>query len=132
MHGSTALLEAVKNGHEDTMAMLKSRGAKLCLKESLAASSLCQAVYEGDSTLLRRLLDAGTPVDAVDYDMRAAIHIAACEGNISAFRVLCNHGANLELQDRWGNTAEMEAERHECKKILEFLRTFSSMRTGAR
>ena len=122
MHGSTALMEAVKNGHEDTMALLKSRGAKLCLKESLAASSLCQAVFEGDSTLLRRLLEAGTPVNAVDYDMRAAIHIAAAEGNLSAMRALCSHGANLDLVDRWGNTAETEANRHGCSKILDFLK----------
>ena len=126
MHDSTALLEAVKNGHEDTMALLKRYGAKLCMKESLAASSLCQAVFDGDSTLLRRLLEAGTPVNARDYDMRAASHIAASEGNLSALRVLCNHGANLDLVDRWGNTPAMEAERHECKKVLDFLRSRSA------
>jgi glutaminase len=122
MHGSTALLEAVKNGHEDTMALLKRNSAKLCMKESLAASVLCQSVFDGDSTLLRRLLEAGTPVKAGDYDMRTASHIAAAEGNLSAFRILCKHGANLDLLDRWGNSPPMEAERHESKAILDFLK----------
>jgi ankyrin repeat protein len=121
MHGSTALLEAVKNGHEETMDLLKTRGAKLCMKESFAASTLCQAVFDGDSTLLRRLLEAGTPVNAGDYDKRTASHIAAAEANLSAFRILCAHDADLRLEDRWGNTPIMEAERHGSKKILNFL-----------
>lgn len=123
MHGSTALLEAVKNGHEDTMELLKCRGAKLCMKESFAASTLCQAVFDGDSTLLRRLLEAGTPVNASDYDKRTASHIAAAEANLSAFRALCSHGADLVLEDRWGVNPRMEAKRHGSKKILEFLAT---------
>ena len=126
MHASTALLEAVKNGHEDTMDLLKKRGALICMNESFAASTLCQAVFDGDSTLLRRLLETGTPVDAGDYDKRTASHIAAAEGNLSAFRTLCAQGADLELKDRWGNTPKMEAERHGSKKILEYLETVSN------
>ena len=122
MHGSTALLEAVKNGHEETMDLLKRHGAQLCMDESLAASVLCQAVFDGDSTLLRRLLQAGIPVNAADYDKRTACHIAAAEGNLSAFRVLAEHGANLQATDRWGNTPLKEAERNSSKQILQFLK----------
>jgi ankyrin repeat protein len=122
MHGSTALLETVKNGHDDTMDLLKNRGAKLCMKESFAASTLCQAVFDGDCKLLKRLLNAGTQVNAGDYDKRTALHIAAAEANLSAFRVLCDHGADLRLEDRWGNTPIMEAERHGSRKILNFLK----------
>ncbi|KAL3917603.1 MAG: hypothetical protein SGARI_007668, partial [Bacillariaceae sp.] len=78
--------------------------------------------FDGDSTLLRRLLEAGTPVNAGDYDKRTASHIAAAEGNLSAFRVLCKHGADLDLLDRWNNTPSMEAKRHGSKKIVEFLK----------
>jgi ankyrin repeat protein len=38
MHGSSALLEAVKNGHEETMTLLFQFGADLCMAESKAAS----------------------------------------------------------------------------------------------
>jgi ankyrin repeat protein len=125
MHGSTALLEAVKNGHEDTMDLLKRHGAELCMHESLAASVVCQAVFDGDSTLLRRLLRAGISVDAADYDKRTASHIAAAEGNLSAFRVLAEHGADLQAADRWGNTPLKEAQRNSSKHILEFMEKFS-------
>ena len=64
------VLEAVKNGHEDTIQLLVKNGAKVSMKENVAASILCQAVYDGDITLLRRLVEAGVAVNASDYDKR--------------------------------------------------------------
>ena len=43
---------------------------------------LCVAVYEKDTTYLRCLLDAGSPVNATDYDFRTAAHIACAENFI--------------------------------------------------
>ena len=111
MHGSTALLEAVKNGNETVMDILITTGAELCMPECLAASVLCQAVFDGDIVQLKRLLRAGIQVDAADYDKRTAAHIAAAEGNASALRVLASFGADLTLKDRWTNTAEDEAKK---------------------
>jgi ankyrin repeat protein len=83
VHGTSALLEAVKNGHEGTVQVLASHGASLCLPESLAASILCQAVFDGDIVLLQRLLRAGIPVNASDYDKRSASHIAVSSSSSS-------------------------------------------------
>lgn len=149
MHGSTALLEAVKNGHEDTMNLLFENGARLCMPESLAASVLCQAVFDGDILLLKRLIRAGIQVDAADYDKRTAAHIAAAEGeeeliqigslsnfleishprfsllgfvgNVAAIRVLAENGADLTLEDRWRNTVMDEAKRSNARQLLEYL-----------
>lgn len=52
------------------MHLLVKNGAKITMKENIAASILCQAVYDGDITLLRRLVDAGVSVNAADYDKR--------------------------------------------------------------
>ena len=76
VHGSSALYEAVKNGHESIIDLLLDKHGKLCMEESLAASVLCQAVHDGDILFLRRLLRARIPVNAADYDMRTAAHIA--------------------------------------------------------
>mmetsp|Transcript_23029 Transcript_23029/g.34912 ORF Transcript_23029/g.34912 Transcript_23029/m.34912 type:complete len:129 (+) Transcript_23029:2365-2751(+) len=105
MHGSTALLEAVKHGHEDTIDVLFRNKAELCMPESLAASVLCQAVFDGDCKLLQRLLKVNIQVNAADYDQRTAAHIAASEGNTVALNLLAQHGADLTRKDRWGNTA---------------------------
>lgn len=76
VHGSSALYEAVKNGHESIIDLLLDKEAKLCMEESLAASILCQTVHDGDILFLKRLLRAKIPVNAADYDMRTAAHIA--------------------------------------------------------
>lgn len=122
VHGTTALHEAVKHGHEQTMELLLSRGAMLCMAEHLAASVLCQAVFDGDILFLRRLLRAGANVNAADYDKRTAAHIAAAEGNVAALRVLVEAGADLTLEDRWGNTVDNEAARAQAGQLIDFLR----------
>lgn len=121
MHGSTALLEAVKNGHENTMTLLMKHGAELCMPDSLAASVLCQTVFDGDTALLKRLLQAGIQVNAADYDKRTAAHIAAAEGNVAAVKVLADQGADLTLEDRWKNTVQLEAQRSNARALLEYL-----------
>ena len=127
MHGSTALYEAVKNGHETTMSFLLEHGAALCMTDNLAASILCQAVFDGDILMLNRLLKAGIQVNAADYDGRTAAHIAAAEGNVSAIKVLARNGADLTLEDRWKNTVQREAERSNARGLLEFLSNNDSL-----
>ena len=112
MHGSSALLEATKNGHDDIMNLLFDYDASLCMSDSQAAALLCQAVYDGDILLIKRLLMAGINVNACDYDKRTASHIAAAEGNAAAIRILQDHGADLSLSDRWGNSVHDEAAKH--------------------
>ena len=121
VHGTTALFEAVKNGHESTMKLLLEHNATLCTKESYAATALCQAVFDGDTPLLRRLLQARIQVDAADYDKRTAAHIAAAEGNLAALKVLVEFGADLTLEDRWKNTVDDEAKRSNARLLLEYI-----------
>jgi ankyrin repeat protein len=62
------------------------------MDEMVVASTMCTAVFEGDLVKLKRLLRAGAPPDACDYDKRAAIHIAAAEGNVTAVKLLIEDG----------------------------------------
>lgn len=123
MQGSTALYEAIRNGHEKTMTLLLQYGATLCMSECRAASVLCQAVYDGDIVLLRRLLDSGINCNATDYDKRTASHIAAAEGNIVAIKLLKQYGADMNKKDRWNNTIYDEMKRsqlHQQQQLLIF------------
>ena len=121
IHGSTALLEAVKNSHKEAIKVLSTHDAKLCLNQNRAASILCQAVFDGDILLLKRLVQAQIPVNASDYDKRTAAHIAAAEGNVSAMRVLAKNGADLTLKDRWGNAVMDEAARSKSQQMIDYL-----------
>jgi ankyrin repeat protein len=120
-HGTSALFEAVKNSHEETMEELIKAGAKLCFDEGDAASTLCQTVFNGDLQLLQRLLKAKIPVDAGDYDRRRASMIAAAEGSLAALKLLVEYGADLSVKDRWGNTAIHEAKASKSAPLLEYL-----------
>ena len=121
MHGVSALHEATRNNHEDVASILLHNGGELSMSESLAASTLCQAVFDGDITLLKRLLNASIQVNASDYDRRTASHIAASEGNTAALKLLVEAGADLSLEDRWGNTVASEAKKAKSGQILEYL-----------
>jgi ankyrin repeat protein/CRP-like cAMP-binding protein len=126
VNGGSALYEAAKNGHDDTMEVLIRNGATLCMSESLAASTLCQLVFDGDALTLRRLLRAKVPVNAADYDRRSAAHIAAAEGNLVAFKLLVEFGCDLTVKDRWNNSIEDEATKAaDGAKFLEYLRDIS-------
>ncbi|KAL9185630.1 hypothetical protein ACHAXT_003407 [Thalassiosira profunda] len=121
MHGTSALYEAVKNNHENVEEILLEAGAELAMNDSLAASTLCQTVFDGNMTLLKRLLKANIQVNAGDYDKRTASHIAASEGNAVALKLLAEAGADLTLEDRWGNTARSEAEKSKAGHVLQYL-----------
>lgn len=123
VHGNSALFEATKNNHDDVAEMLLKHGAELSMSGILAASSLCQAVYDGDILMLKRLLNAKIQVNASDYDKRTAAHIAASEGNVAALKLLVVAGADLSLEDRWGNTIRSEAEKAKSGRVLAYLDT---------
>jgi ankyrin repeat protein len=53
---------------------------------------------------------------------------AAAEGNIVAMRILVEFGADLTVTDRWGHTAEMEAESANAGLVLKFLQTLKEGR----
>ncbi|XP_060892152.1 glutaminase liver isoform, mitochondrial [Labrus mixtus] len=70
------------------------------------------AAFKGDVQALRRYFLSGVDVNAVDYDGRSALHVAAAEGHTEVIRFLLgNTGANAALKDRWGSSPLQEARR---------------------
>ena len=52
----------------------------------------------------KKALEILPPVDinAGDYDKRTALHLAAGEGHTDVVQLLCERGANVNIEDRWG------------------------------
>jgi glutaminase len=71
-----------EGGQSESEGKEESYRQEQVLKEVQAAARLCTAVYQCNLPLLRRLMRAGTPVNAGDYDKRTALHISAAEGNL--------------------------------------------------
>jgi hypothetical protein len=61
--------------------------------------ALISAAEAGDVAALRRLLDAGTPVDARDGRKRTALLAATHANRIDAARLLIERGANVNAKD---------------------------------
>ncbi|KAJ8607023.1 hypothetical protein CTAYLR_006240 [Chrysophaeum taylorii] len=109
--GTTPLLEAVINGHDDIIDALRRLGP-LGLSDQSLAHRLCAAAAAGDTALVSRYVRAGANPDAGDYDNRTALMLAAAVGAFSVCRVLLDNGANPTLEDRWGHDALHEAQFH--------------------
>ncbi|KAM6972956.1 glutaminase liver isoform, mitochondrial [Aplochiton taeniatus] len=83
------------------------------------------AAYKGDVLSLRRYFLSGVNVNAVDYDGRSALHVAAAKGREEVIRFLVeNTGACYSLRDRWGNTALQEAMRHSHGPAVQLLKKY--------
>ena len=57
------------------------------------------AAEAGDLAALRRLLDAGTPVDARDARRRTALLAATHANRVDAARLLIERGADVNAKD---------------------------------
>ena len=60
-------------------------------------------------------------VDAVDYDMRSALHLACAEGHMEMVELLVQMGAKTSVKDRWGNEPLQEAMLHGHVDVVDFL-----------
>lgn len=63
------------------------------------ARQLAAAAQQGDIATLRRLLDAGVPVDARDAEGRSALLVATRANRVEAARLLIQRGADVNAKD---------------------------------
>ncbi|KAL6480513.1 hypothetical protein MHYP_G00115460 [Metynnis hypsauchen] len=94
--------------------------------EGYQIMNILLAAYRGDLHSLRRYFLSGADVNAVDYDGRSALHVAASEGHLEVIKFLMeNTGANCTLKDRWGNTPLQEAMRCNQGPATQLLKTYT-------
>ncbi|XP_070009189.1 potassium channel SKOR-like [Nicotiana sylvestris] len=117
--GSTALLEAVKNGHDQVASLLMEAGALLGIDND--GTCLCEAVAKRDLDYLRRLLDSAINPNSKNYDFRTPLHLAASEGLFPISVLLLKAGASVFAVDRWGRTPLDEARVGGNKNLIKLL-----------
>eukprot|EP01094_Clydonella_sp_ATCC50884_P003087 TRINITY_DN1237_c0_g1_i1.p1 TRINITY_DN1237_c0_g1~~TRINITY_DN1237_c0_g1_i1.p1 ORF type:complete len:700 (+),score=298.04 TRINITY_DN1237_c0_g1_i1:87-2186(+) len=126
--GGTPIVDAVRHQHTAVVEFLRSHGAVL---HDVASVELCRRVLEGDMDGLSALVRGGADVNAVDYDRRSALHVAACAGNDHMVRFLAEHGALLDAADRWGGTPLGDAIHHGHEGTAELLRELGAKNDAA-
>jgi ankyrin repeat protein len=95
----TALMDAVRRNDEAAVAQLIAQGANVDEVDSGGNAPVVMAAYLGYAAILRRLLEAGASVAALDPDMKAtALHAAAYAGHASTARLLIDYGIDMDRQ----------------------------------
>lgn len=111
--GFTALHLAAFFGTSVTVATLLAGGADpACVAENpMRVTPLHSALAHGDGPSVRRLLEAGAPVNAQQAGGYTALHAAAMHGDVELVRLLLDHGAAASLRDEEGRSAADHAAR---------------------
>ena len=120
--GISPLFDAIKHGNLSVARILYENGARL--SKGKAATFLCTAAANGDSSLLQMLFECGVETNIGDYDYRYPIHLAAAEGEVISVEFLVYAHADISVKDRWGRTPldDAIAEGHLCcaKMLMSF------------
>jgi len=100
--GGSPLDDAHRHRHADVVDLLQKNGAKF--RSSSQATNFIAAASEGDIDEVKALMQFGNiDVNEGDYDRRTALHLAAGEGRLEVVELLCEAGADVNIEDRWGN-----------------------------
>lgn len=106
--GGSALDDAHRHRHEEVVKFLREHGAKF--GSTSQVTNFITAASEGDVEEVRAFLEFGSvDLDQGDYDKRTAMHLAAGEGHLEIVRMLCEAGADVNVEDRWGHRPLDEA-----------------------
>jgi len=111
--GLTALHAAVYADRLDVTEELLRAGAKPGV-DRYGVTPLYLAAANGNAAMIRRLLDAGSDVNATDAGGETVLMTAARTGSPDALRVLLEHGARVDARDpEFQQTALMIAVRED-------------------
>ena len=95
----TALMKAVRHNDASALDKLIAGGADVNELDPNGDAPLVMAAYLGHAEIVRKLLDAGADLRAVDPGMRAtALQAAAYAGRTEAARILIERGIDIDKQ----------------------------------
>jgi ankyrin repeat protein len=72
-------------------------------RDSFGRTPLMEAVSTGRNSIVTMLIDVAD-MNAQDRNGYSALHFAAQSGNVDAARLLLSKGAEVDIEDKFGNT----------------------------
>lgn len=132
-YGKNRLASAAFGHHADAVEFLLRLGARADARDTEGGTALHSMCWQGEyqdedvnracERIIRALVAAGVPIDAVDEDGQTPMHEAAGGdwGNPTAIRTLLDLGAKVDPEDHDANTPLMVAARSgevACIKLL--------------
>jgi len=79
---------------------------------------LCEAGFKGDIETLNALFKKGAELNTADYDLRTALHLAACEGKTETVGWLLSKKINTNVVDVFNNKPIDDARRYKHERIV--------------
>ena len=118
----TSLMWAAFNGHTPVVAFLLEKGAKLDAKDRHGRTALMYASSGPFSGTVELLLKKGAEVNIQGkLEGFTALMTAAAEGELEVVRLLLVYGADPELEDKDGDTAESFAHQKGHSAVIDLL-----------
>ena len=119
----TPLMVAAENGHVSVATFLIEHGADVDLQDNDGKTALHHAFHGSDVSceILSCLIGIGADVNARTNNTGTPLMIAAEKGHINAVTSLVECGANVDLQDKDGQTALHHAMQSPQASICEVL-----------
>lgn len=123
--GQSALHVSLWWKRREVLDRLLTRGADLNVVDRDGKTVLMRAVIQGDLLLVEELLNRGAPIDAVDSRYgRTALMQASIYDKAEVLALLLSRGANPDIQDYGGDTAEGLAGKWGKRGVVEAFLSF--------
>ncbi|KAE8363146.1 purine and uridine phosphorylase [Aspergillus caelatus] len=105
--GSTAVMWASLNGHQDAVQLILSHGANVNTEGGEYGNALLAASVKGYDKIVQMLIEYGADVNFYGGVCCNALFAAYCGGHYSTMRILLKHGADVNVRCQYyGNTIQ--------------------------
>ncbi|AZY48018.1 ankyrin repeat domain-containing protein [Bordetella avium] len=104
--GRSPLILAAYHGQTDALRFLLKQGADPCLPDARGNTALMGALFQGHDSAARLLLDTACPIDQTNHAGQTAAMYAALFQRHALLQTLRERGANMQAQDKQGNTPD--------------------------
>ena len=123
-YGGTALMAAANNGHTEIAKILIGRGAKVDAVDHSHRTALLFAATGPFPETVKLLLDNKSNPNVVDNGEHfSPLMHAAAEGNLDIVKILLEYGADPDLKDVDGDTAESFAGQKGHTTVVDYLKS---------
>lgn len=94
------------------------------IKNALFPILMCSSSQIGLVDNIKSLIKSGANPNYPDYEKRYPLHIAASEGHLNIVKILIESGADINVKDKWGETALDNAIKFDHTDVSNYLKSF--------